>query len=791
MKKLLIIIGIFSCLSGFGQLPTTDLLCSWNYQDGIENDSTIILRNIANEGIDTLKITGLDYPIDSGYISLKTLATIRMRTVNIIDSAFWNHDVPINIISQNIDYNNQTFFKIESQILVDSFEINPQRITEIAIYSVRKTGTDSIALFNYFSVPLIPDGTKWIDPKFTGTEAGTFIAPYKTFAAAISATGNNGTIFVKSGDLLTTGTISNKGITLHGVGYSRNTGVSTYFLIITTNGSTNNYISNFYVKNKTTAGVIMNGTGTSGTYFTNMRIINPLSIYRSIHVTGNILQILNCVCTGQIFVNVDLLLIKNSLLYNQVEIPVRLYANLNIFYSNIKTNNSVLIQRHTNTLSVLAIGCKFQGSLLLDDAVATICSVKIKKSIFYPNSGGVFVNSVNVNCNINLELDSNRFINNSETYTIFLLGCYSCTITNTTFINCSTLNIKGNSNKKEFKFTNNIVISTFNIYILSNDLILKFENNYLSSDITSTIVAKAVVFDSIPCSVVNNTVISKSKGSSYPHLVIGTEYDTLVDNFLSGSVVKGNVFRGPLDYGNDCGSMHGSFTWSQSVTWENNYISGVFLAHVLKSNGGAFDNIITKELIYNCYDSYTIKGIKGTKIYNNTSVYAGGYSGLSETVVPGYSGNSLIYNNIFIDSSIKSIIRFETPTDSIGCRSNHNVFYNTNSLYTRIGQLGASVKTFSQWQALGYDANSLNVDPQFNANYVPTNELLRNAGLNLGSLYNSPLSPTATWPNPTTTTFTTTWNPGAFKMLSAPAAIGGSHGGKMFLLMRNGKLLIN
>jgi hypothetical protein len=120
--------------------------------------------------------------------------------------------------------------------------------------------------------------------------------------------------------------------------------------------------------------------------------------------------------------------------------------------------------------------------------------------------------------------------------------------------------------------------------------------------------------------------------------------------------------------------------------------------------------------------------------------------------------------------------------------SNNNILYSLNN---PIGQIYQTQYTFNQWQALDFDTNSLNVDPRFNINYVPTNEIIRTIGLNLGPNYNSPLIPTATWPNPTTTTFTTSWNPGAFKMLNPPGLLIHNHSGRAMLLFYNNKFLVN
>jgi membrane carboxypeptidase/penicillin-binding protein len=77
--------------------------------------------------------------------------------------------------------------------------------------------------------------------------------------------------------------------------------------------------------------------------------------------------------------------------------------------------------------------------------------------------------------------------------------------------------------------------------------------------------------------------------------------------------------------------------------------------------------------------------------------------------------------------------------------------------------LGVS-KTFAQWQALGYDTHSVVANPNFIdlTNFIPASRL--DYGTNLGTIWQTGLSITATWVlgnTPATNDQNGTWQVGA------------------------------
>jgi hypothetical protein len=93
--------------------------------------------------------------------------------------------------------------------------------------------------------------------------------------------------------------------------------------------------------------------------------------------------------------------------------------------------------------------------------------------------------------------------------------------------------------------------------------------------------------------------------------------------------------------------------------------------------------------------------------------------------------------------------------------SDYNLFYcETGSPKFNAG---GDVKTFEEWQALGYDVHSVVMNPEFQdlIDFTPTERL--NYGTDLGSDYSEGLSTDAFWSNvsPRTVTQNGTWQVGA------------------------------
>jgi len=200
---------------------------------------------------------------------------------------------------------------------------------------------------------------------------------------------------------------------------------------------------------------------------------------------------------------------------------------------------------------------------------------------------------------------------------------------------------------------------------------------------------------------------------------------------------------------------------------------------VLKSNGmtytsgGVAYNIINRT---GCL-GIAVKGMDGVNIYNNTlytdevvwtsNSQPGMASGLIDVFendaqsVP--STNTTIRNNIFYTKHQVRNILIEDSGSLDGFSSDYNVFYCEDG-DPMFGYPGEGDITFTEWQAHGYDAHSVVLDPDFNnfTDFVPNSRL--NYGTNLGSTWETGLSTSAVWDvcsTPATTNQNGTWQVGA------------------------------
>jgi hypothetical protein len=118
------------------------------------------------------------------------------------------------------------------------------------------------------------------------------------------------------------------------------------------------------------------------------------------------------------------------------------------------------------------------------------------------------------------------------------------------------------------------------------------------------------------------------------------------------------------------------------------------------------------------------------------------------------SKNIKIYNNIFYSTSTTThAIRLgnstdaaENTMDTIGFESDYNIFYYPNRTNNEpVFQYCGTTYSWTQWRALGYDANSIILDPNFQDvdELIPTARL--DYGTDLGTGYDYGLDTNATW----------------------------------------------
>lgn len=244
------------------------------------------------------------------------------------------------------------------------------------------------------------------------------------------------------------------------------------------------------------------------------------------------------------------------------------------------------------------------------------------------------------------------------------------------------------------------------------------------------------------------------------------------NNNLDEAVITGNKFYWS---GTDMKSItHGLFTGHNiNVAVKYNYLDHVPMAIIRKSgtnlnntSGGVSYNIVKSPNV-----GIVVKGMSGVCIYNNTLYQDRKTTETGRGLIDIYSNSNVtpksvshgtkIYNNIFYTKYETYCINVIDKESLTGFESDYNVFYcETGSPKFNAG---GSVKTFEQWQALGYDTHSIVINPDFIdlINFVPAKRL--DYGKNLGSEFIHGLSTDAIWSttDPETTAQNGTWQVGA------------------------------
>ncbi len=276
----------------------------------------------------------------------------------------------------------------------------------------------------------------------------------------------------------------------------------------------------------------------------------------------------------------------------------------------------------------------------------------------------------------------------------------------------------------------------------------------------------------------NNSVTSMNSAGYL--LQAGDESPGATNNKLDGESITGNKF---VWNGTDMASSitHGIFCgYNINCNIKYNYLLRVPTGMVLKSNGMTYTSGgVAYNIISNSGDiAVAIKGTNEVLVYNNTfysnevkytsnsnpgtaygivDIFAN--DGLSPKV---YAKGAKIKNNIFYTVHQISNITVEDSQDLEGFESDYNVFWCEAG--TPVFSYLGSEKTFSQWQALGYDTHSIVVNPKFNnlTDFVPASRL--DYGSDLGSVWQEGLSTNASWAlgsAPVTTNQNNHWQNGA------------------------------
>ena len=252
---------------------------------------------------------------------------------------------------------------------------------------------------------------------------------------------------------------------------------------------------------------------------------------------------------------------------------------------------------------------------------------------------------------------------------------------------------------------------------------------------------------------------------------------------LDGAQIYGNRFMSSNT--TPSGSVHGTMVgYNRNYDIHHNYVTsykygvtheGGHPDHtsMTSTSGGVYYNIFKN----NTY-SLIEKGYDGTRVINNTfytNLNSYGYfinvrnshtGGITEPYPP--SANVKIYNNIFFNDGPYidlSAIDLGDELDTVGFRCDYNIYwYSQRGNNEPVFAFRGSTLTWTQWRALGYDAHSVIMNPNFGDTdeFVPTTRI--DHGIAVTGFETGLSAENTTWTvgqMPETNTQGSTWQPGA------------------------------
>ncbi len=255
-------------------------------------------------------------------------------------------------------------------------------------------------------------------------------------------------------------------------------------------------------------------------------------------------------------------------------------------------------------------------------------------------------------------------------------------------------------------------------------------------------------------------------------LQAGDERPGFKNNNLENESITGNQLTWN---GKDSTSLtHGIFTgYNLNAIIKYNYLKNVPMGIVRKSNGmtntsgGVAYNIVIDPRV-----AVVVKGMNNVNVFNNTFYSNKAPSQTWRGLVDIYSNTdhglnapskrAKVFNNIFYTKhQVLNIYVYEDVCLS-GFESDYNIFWCEDG--EPLFKIHNSVKTFKEWQALGYDKHSIVLNPNFInfTSLVPASRL--DFGTNLGSKWQTGLSVYAVWgkTSPDTTNQNGKWQAGAY-----------------------------
>ncbi|MCP4314008.1 MAG: right-handed parallel beta-helix repeat-containing protein, partial [Bacteroidetes bacterium] len=283
------------------------------------------------------------------------------------------------------------------------------------------------------------------------------------------------------------------------------------------------------------------------------------------------------------------------------------------------------------------------------------------------------------------------------------------------------------------------------------------DSAYVFSETGHAVSGFIYVDDSEPLSFLFTRNTIQSQNSSGIILVAGPDSPDADTNNIDNGVISGNLFtHTDLD-----GGAHGILAgYNVNYKIKHNKILKTPYNIVIEGtqpmaydSGGVYYNIID----VGGYYGVTVEGQDSICIYNNTFYnsnssmlgYPLHFSFNIEASPKAYTYGARVRNNIFYSTSDPYMIFVDSVLHASGTfECDHNLYWceeGNNEPRFYIQGDGGGELSWAEWQAFGYDANSVVVNPNFinTIDFVPAARL--NYGTELGPEYQTGLAVTASW----------------------------------------------
>jgi hypothetical protein len=706
-------------------------------------------------------ITGYDNWIGRGLIGFpyKTETTISAPIGDAIliagdvnnflyDSGGNPNEIPVVSCSPNIDYENKLYCQHFAQRVDENgIETHEPTVMNIVLYDIPLSG-DALPIADaFYGVPEEQtSNVQWVTKDGNDTTGtGTKVNPYLTIQKAQDVASSGDTIYVKTGDYSETN--SQGGLYL--IGTSKTiTCLGGVKLIPNGSGSVGLYINSanpMVVEGlnltNTTKSITVRTRGDGNHQFNRCRIDSDdsgVGIFSN--DTGDSRTLTNSIIIGSIDSSSNFTL--DTCYANRITADYMWQIRAGVV--NFVAKNS-LIPR-TDSIEIAKtwgddIGLEFIG-----------CNI----------SGGLFTSTGNQNV-VNIEKNTIHILDANEPVN-FDNGIHLATVEGNAFIDdagailddCRIVRMNGTMGNSSI--ANNTVSSSRNVTITVQSSTGNETVDIYGNKLISTLGFATITIGAVSASAYNNLLSGfiYSQIKHFPAGRTGLVYRKYNNGLYSEN--KCSLSVGDLDgtgngyavcelYNNNAESIlvdddaHCIFIQDvRNAKVSRNRVVNMGLGLVVKGFGDAFTVDVLDNVFEGCTKAITNKGASNVRYYGNT--IDGCTQGLSIVVnddtVDNWPSNDVVLRNNIIDACDTGIVY-----DAVGCSgldSDHNI------IHTDIIAIVSGVqKTWTEWQALGFDANGLDSDPLLTNGIPASNSPALGAGENLGNDYRLGLDSTTDW----------------------------------------------